>query len=294
MSVRLGVLLWLWLSLYPAPAAAVPLWSVSGTAASEPGEVLLLGSVHLLRAEDLPLPEAIAMAYGRAERVVMELHPDELSQDAAQAAFTRLGVMNGERSTRALLSEEEWRTAEQLASAAGVSLRSVGRLEPWFAALALYNGRLAAAGYDAALGVDQQVADWARRDNRPTAGLETLEEQLLLFKELDADAQRRLLMNTLEELATVAADTAGLVATWREGDMAALEAQLERDFAGYEPVRERLVEGRNRAWVAEIEALLEEPGTSLVVVGALHLVGPEGLPALLESRGHVVRRTEGR
>jgi uncharacterized protein len=292
MNVRLGLLLGL--TLCSAPAAAVPLWSVSGAAASEPGEVLLLGSVHLLRAEDLPLPEAIAKAYERAERVVMELHPDELSGDAAQDAFTRLGVVNGERSTRALLSEEEWQAAEKLASAAGVNLRSVGRLEPWFAALALYNDRLAAAGYDAALGVDQQVADWARRDNRPTAGLETLEEQLLLFKELDADAQRRLLMNTLEELATVATDTAELVATWREGDMVALEAQLERDFAGYEPVRERLVEGRNRAWLAEIEALLNEPGTSLVVVGALHLVGPEGLPALLESRGHVVRRTEGR
>ena len=284
---RLGLLL-LWLCA--VPAGAVPLWSVSSATADGSGELLLLGSVHLLRPEDQPLPKAIACAYERAERIVMELHPEALSESAAQAVFERIGIRDEERSTRALLGEEEWQEAEALAQAAGVSLRSVDRLEPWFAALALYNARLAAAGYDAALGVDQQLANWAHRDGRPTAGLESLEEQLLLFKELDLEAQRELFMTTLQELGTVAADTALLVAAWRVGDTAVLEAQLERDFAGYEPVRERLVEGRNRAWLADIEALLDEPGVSLVVVGALHLVGPEGLPALLESRGHQVRR----
>jgi uncharacterized protein len=98
------------------------------------------------------------------------------------------------------------------------------------------------------------------------------------------------LMKTLAELAVIGAQAVRLVETWREADLGALERQLELDFAGFEALRDRIVTDRNRAWLPEVEALLAQEGTSLVVVGALHLVGNAGLPALLEERGHQVAR----
>ena len=281
MSIR-GWLL-LALLLLAGPAAAVPLWSVESEHGA--GEVILLGSVHLLRAADLPLPDAVHVAYERADRLVMELDPRELAPGASQAALQRIGIMSPGGSAAELLSAEEWRLAETLADEAGVDLQSVAALEPWFGAVVLYTSALVAAGYDPSLGVDQQVAGWAVRDAKPVAGLETLDEQLLLFKRLSAPTQREMLLKTLEELVAMEADTATLVAQWREGDLAALARRLETDFRNYEELRASIVVDRNRNWLPAVEALLEAGGTSLVVVGTLHLVGPEGLPALLAARG---------
>lgn len=290
--VMARLLLLLLAAAWAGPLAAVPLWSVQGDAGE--AEVLLLGSVHLLRAADQPLPPAIHKAYSRAERVVLELAPEALTPEAYQRALARVGVMTPDRTVAAVLSPAERAEAERLAEAAGLALAPVAGLEPWFAALALYAAALSATGYDPALGVDQQVADWARRDRLPTGGLETLEQQLLLFKDLDLPTQQTLLFKTLEELPHIGADTEALIGTWRRGDVEALAARLEEDFAGYEALRDRIVADRNRDWLPQVEALLAEPGTSLVVVGALHLVGPEGLPALLEARGWRLRRIEAR
>lgn len=280
----LGFACALWLGV--APVGAVPLWSVQG----DHGTVWLLGSVHMLRAEDQPLPAPVHEVYGRAERVLMELDPAELEPTAAQAALQRVGVMSPGRSAAELLAPEEWRRAEMLAAESGLDLQTVAGLEAWFAALVLYNGALADAGFDAALGVDQQLADWAARDGMPIGGLETIDEQLALFKELAPEIQRQLLLKTLEDLASIDTDTAALVATWRAADVAALERMLEDDFREFEVLRTRIVTERNLAWLPAIEALLREPDTSLVVVGSLHLVGPEGLPALLKARGYRVIR----
>lgn len=281
MSLRFAVLLLL--ALFAAPLAAVPLWSVES--ADGTGTVLLLGSVHLLRAEDQPLPATVFAAYERAERLVMELDPAELEPGASQAALQRVGIMSPGGSTAEVLTAEEWRRAEILATEAGIDLQAVAMLEPWFAALALYAGGLAASGYDPALGVDQQVANWATRDARPVRGLETLDEQLLLFKRLEVGTQREMLLKTLEELVAIEDDTARLIAQWRNGDLAALAGRLETDFRDYEDLRASILTRRNHAWLPAIKALLDAGGTSLVVVGALHLVGPEGLPELLEAMG---------
>jgi uncharacterized protein len=274
------------LALFAPPLAAVPLWSV--TDASGESTVLLLGSVHLLRPEDQPLPEAVHDAYRRAGRVVMELHPEALAPEAAQAALARIGIQSPGNSALEVLGPE-WPRAEAQAAEAGLMLEAVAMFEPWFAALALYNGVLAASGFDPALGVDQQVASWVARDDKPVAGLETLDEQLRLFKTLPPELQRDMLLKTIEELPTMGADSVALVGHWRDGDVAALAARLEADFREHPELRMQIVGRRNHAWMSAIEPLFEGGGTSLVVVGALHLVGPEGLPALLEQRGYVVR-----
>lgn len=274
--------------LLAGPLAAAPTWTVERDGA--PGKVLLLGSVHMLQPADLPLPGEVQAAYARAGRVVLELAPQDLSPEAAQAALQRIGVTAPGRSSRELLGEEDWRRAEGMAETAGVRAEAVAPLEPWFAALVIYTGKLAGAGFDAALGVDRQVIEWSLRDGLPASGLETLEEQLMLFKGLDDEMQREILLKTLEESGTLPAETAALIAAWREGDIGALAATLEQDFQHHAMLRDRLVGDRNRRWLPEVAALLDEPGTSLVVVGALHLVGPEGLPALLEEAGFGVRR----
>jgi uncharacterized protein len=284
--MTLRALLLLACGLFAGPLAAVPLWSVEH--AESGARVLLLGSVHLLRAEDQPLPEAVHAAYRQAARVLMELDPAELAPAASAAALGRVGITSPGGSLAESLDAADWEHARALAKAADADLEAVAGVEPWFAAIVLYAGFLAQAGYEPALGVDSQVGDWAARDGKPVAGLETLDEQLLLFKRLTADTQRALFLKTLAELATLPDDTGALVAEWRAGDIAALAGRLETEFGDFPELRAALVTRRNRAWLPAVEALLSAGETGLVVVGALHLVGPEGLPALLEQAGYRV------
>lgn len=290
MSARPARLALLLLVLAAGPLAATPAWRV--TAPEGPGEVLLLGSVHMLKASDQPLPDSIDQAYARADRMLLELHPGDLNPAAAQQVLTRIGVAAPGRTARELLGEAAWAgTAEQL-QAAGFSAQALAGLEPWFGAINLYAAALGAAGYQPALGIDQQLGDRAVRDGLPVAGLETLEEQMRLFKALDERTQLALFAKTLDELDTAGADTALLVAQWRAGDTTALARRLEEDFSGYPALREQVVEERNRRWAPRIAGLLQDEGVSLVVVGALHLVGPEGVPELLRARGLQVERLD--
>ena len=75
------------------------------------GEVLLLGSVHMLRARDYPLAEAIEAAYERADRVVLELDLGTLDPVQMQLSLRRLGMAKQEDSLESLMGPESWREA---------------------------------------------------------------------------------------------------------------------------------------------------------------------------------------
>ena len=281
---RLLALLLLW----PAAVAAdgVPLWIVEADA----GAVYILGSVHLLKPSDYPLPGAVGRAYDESDQLIMELDLDDLDVGAVTTEMLALGASGDGPRARDVMGEEAWARAREGALRYGLDLEILGDAEPWLVALMVYNLALAQAGYDASLGVDQHLAQRAIGDGKPIEGLETLAEQLALFDGLDTGVQRQMLEQTLDELGGLADDAEGLVDAWRAGDLAALEAAFAQDFAAYPDLERRIVTDRNRSWLASLEARLALPGTALVVVGALHTVGPEGLPALLEARGYRVDR----
>jgi uncharacterized protein YbaP (TraB family) len=55
---------------------------------------------------------------------------------------------------------------------------------------------------------------------------------------------------------------------------------------------EALLKRRNQAWAQALVAEMDRPGVELVAVGALHMAGEDGLPALMAARGFQVRRVQ--
>jgi hypothetical protein len=81
-----------------------------------------------------------------------------------------------------------------------------------------------------------------------------------------------------------------MLAAWQNGDTRALARLLDEDFRDYPGLDDKLIYERNERWADKVSAMLGVGDDVLLVVGALHLVGPRGLPRLLERRGYRVRR----
>jgi uncharacterized protein len=273
-------------SLADDAAHPVTLWRVAGTSNS----VFLLGSIHLLRAEDHPLPGAIDDAYAEAEVVVMELDMDDIDPLYTQAAFNRAGVIADGTTLRELMGETHYRDAELAADAIDIPLDMLDRSEPWLAAMTVELMLLYRIGFDPMLGVEMTMTARATADGKPIEGLETVDEQLAFLDELPIAAQREMLLQTLLEGADLEMSIDTLIEAWRNGDTATLERELLSGIEDQDELHEALIVQRNRRWASTIGSWLDDEQDYLVVVGALHLVGENGVPALLDHAGFEIQQ----
>ena len=279
------------LFLFPALALAesghpLSLWLAEG----ESNKVYLLGSVHLLREQDHPLPDAIDLAYQDAETIFMEIDMDDLDAVAMQAAVTRLGILKDGRTLRDLMGEELYAQAETAAAAIDIPLGLLLQSEPWLAAITVQQMALARIGFDPQYGVEMFFSSRAAADGKTILGFETFEEQLTFLDSLSIGAQRELLLQTLSESRDIERLMDDVIEAWRVGDTDYLETTILADFRQYPELHEKIVEERNRRWVERIDELLDHEEDYLVIVGALHLVGEEGVPELLADRGVEIRQ----
>jgi len=256
-------------------------WQVAGKTNS----VYLLGSIHLLREQDYPLPTVVDDVYDDAEVIVMELDMDDMDPVYAQAAFNRAGVMTDGTTLRDLMGEDAYAQAAAAAAELDIPLEMLAQSEPWLAAITVELMALYRIGFNPALGVEMVMTQRAVADGKPIEGLETIDEQLSFLDGLPIEAQRDMLLQTLAEAAAMDELVDEMVRAWHHGDTEALENGLLSSIQEHAEFNEVLIDGRNRRWAATIADWLDDEQDYLIVVGALHLVGPKGVPALLEDRG---------
>jgi uncharacterized protein YbaP (TraB family) len=273
-----------------AGAAADPaVWHVAGP---QGAELWLLGSIHVLRKEDYPLPDNVDRLFERADAIVMELDLDDA--DIAEQRRTLLSTAVLPRGTvlRDVLPPGTYATAERRTRALGIDLMLLENFEPWFVAITLLDQSLQAHGYRSQLGVEQYLVGKARAAGKPIVGLESPAEQLAIFDQLPPATQSDLLEQSLNEIAVAGERIGHVTAAWRDGDLDELGAELLAEFDQVPGLYEDVVAERNGNWIAPLEALLAGEHKVLVVVGALHLAGDDSVVAKLRQRGHDVRRID--
>jgi uncharacterized protein YbaP (TraB family) len=276
------------LAAAPAWAAAGPaVWHVQGAGG---GEIWLLGSMHVLRASDHPLPPLVDELHERADVVVMELDLDDLDYVAEQSTVFGAAVLPPGTVLRDVVDEEVYRLTEVRARTLGIELRLLESLEPWVVAITMLDLGMRRIGFQAELGLEQYLVGKSRASGKEIIGLESLETQIGVFDRLSSRAQQALLEQTLRELDSAGTTMDDLATAWREGRLELLSEQLMGDFEQFPGLYETLVIDRNEHWLGELERMLTDGRRYLVVVGALHLVGRDSVIELLEARGHDVTR----
>lgn len=257
------------------------LWVAHG----EQNTVYLLGSIHLLRPEDHPLPSAIDLVYDEVDVIVMELDLDDLDFVDVMATFRELGVLDSETRLRDLLGDELHAQATAAAEATEIPLDLLQDSEPWLAAITVQELLTMRVGFDGSLGVEQYLGDKAGADGKPILGLESLAEQLSFLDGLPLAAQNQWLVHSLVDGLRIEMLVDQLVQAWRVGDTDFLERELIHEAKMSPALHDALLLQRNRNWIDKIVDYLDDDEDYLVVVGAAHLVGDDGLVDLLAERG---------
>ena len=261
-------------------------WKATGKG----GTIYLMGSIHVMSESFYPLDPALEAAFKDSDLLVEEVDLAEMMDPTAQLAILSRGMLPSSQSLDKILSPATMALVRKATGDMGSAGGPLMQFKPWMLAIALQGMELMKAGFDPALGLDQHFYDAAKAGGRAVQGLETVEFQISRFDGMTMEQQDRMLSETLKELATETAAVGKLGDAWKAGDVASIERIALADLKSDPVMYQRLLVERNRNWMPKIEVLFARPGRALVVVGAAHLVGPDGLLAMLKAKGYTVEQ----
>ncbi len=262
-----------------AQADAPALWRVDGPK----GRVFLFGSFHLLPADVKWRTPAVENALNEAEVVVFETDfAGAQDPQASQALIARYGLLPPGQTLPSVLPGTE---LERAATDLRIPPPSLAPLRPWLAALTLGVQFAISQGFDPNKGVEQQVITWAKASRKSLTSLETNESQLRVFADLTREQEIALLTVTLRQVREMPKMLGDMLVAYRKGDLAALERALNVGLDDFPVLRKRILKDRHEKWLPQIERMIADGRTYMIVVGAAHLVGPDSVIAMLRARG---------
>jgi len=270
----------------PAARPQTCLWSID----SGGSRVYLLGAVHFLRHSDYPLPDPMEAAYRRSRKIFFETDIDGMTDPALQARMMQMGTYPEGADVFERLRPDTRKLLEQKIGELGIPPAAIARLRPWTLAVTLAALELKRLGFEEDAGVDLHFYRKAKADGKAIGFLESNLFQVELLAGLDAAVQDAYLQQTLKDFEELEGLAPEMVALWRSGHQRRLHALMITNFAEHPDLRERFLARRNRSWAAQISDLVGRQEDILVVVGALHLVGPDSVVDLLERQGHRIRQ----
>jgi uncharacterized protein len=262
------------------------LWKVD----SDQNSLYILGSIHLLNKEAYPLKQSIENAFEQTNKLILEFDLRSADSDRIQQLMLQKGASTDGTVLHQQVSKDTYENVVMRAKELGVDIRLLNSFKPWIVATTMAAVKLQKLGFDAKLGIDRYFADRAIRSNKPIGGLETAEFQLGLLDQFSAKEQELLLRQSMNEMDHLERNVAEIVRAWKSGDVGSLEKHLLAGMRDYPEIHQKLIEDRNRRWLPQIEGLLSQGENALIVVGAAHLVGTNGVIQLLESRGYRVEQ----
>lgn len=286
-------------AVHASPSSSPPtplLWKVSDADNS----VYLLGSFHLLKADDYPLSKDVDSALADAKSVMFEIPPADIASPTlavqmGQAALRKDGSQLDSELGPALSRKLGiWLAANDATlQKTGIPPQMLQLFEPWFVGLTISIVEMTDRGLDPKLGLDLHLAKQAKAEGKSTAGLETGTQQIAFLDSMDHDEQLQFLDEALGESSQGRKELDKLHDAWRAGDAATLWSGMAVDMKRHYPkLYQHLNVERNDAWLPKIEQRLKAPGhdDTLVVVGALHLLGSDGVVEKLRAKGYKVER----
>lgn len=267
--------------------AAPAMWLVKDA----DSEIYLFGSMHVLQPGLKWRTPAYEAAWRRADTVWFEA--DMVSEaPGVRRLIERYGV-DRERTLSQKLLPTEVAALGPLLARQRMDLAKVDHLRPWVTALTLSVTPMLDRGYKADTGVDTAVAKATHASPKRLRTFESLERQAQMFAAMPEPVELQYLADVIRER-TTPSPAAPMQKAWMDGDLAALGEGLIGVMKTTRPqFYDLFLKDRNHAWAEALGAeMVGGRGVQLVNVGALHMLGDDGLPALMRAKGYSVTRIQ--
>jgi len=261
-----------------------PIWVVSDA----DSEITLYPTLHILPPETEWKSEELTRRIGEAEEVWFEILPGSENDPALQQAMISLGMTPGS-SLSEKLSEEEIAALKTAVAPLGMPFEVVDQMRPWVVSTFVTVGALVDKGFDPNAGVEKQLEPLTK--SKKIRALETAEGQMRMLASMPEETQLEMLRQSLLEMDEGIEVLKELVGDWAVGDVEDMEDELLDEMKREMPeAYNTLFTARNKNWADQIEEEMKGSGTDFIAVGAGHLVGEDGVPAMLRARGYTVNR----
>ena len=266
-------------------AAEPALWVAKGPHAT----VYLFGTIHALDKNHPWHSAKINTAIQQSQSLWLEV-PNVDDAASMQPLIMQLGLDMAHPLSTKLTPDQMAKLNKAAAGLPGGS-GMLDMMKPWLAGMMLSLAPVMQAGYDPNTGVELELKPEFTKADKPVKGFETMEQQIHYFADMSDKAQLDFLVSELDDADSAVDKFKELVAAWYSGDIAKLDALNNADFRDkYPDLFQLLVVKRNQNFVTQIQDLLKGDSITFVAVGAGHLVGKDGVPAMLEKQGYKVTR----
>ncbi|KKO44165.1 polysaccharide biosynthesis protein GumN [Arsukibacterium ikkense] len=264
------------------------LWAASVWKVSKDGQhFYLAGTVHVLSKSDYPLPTAYDTAFNASSHLLFETDLNVLTSPAGLTKMMLQNTYTDGKTLEQVLSAGVYQQLKAYATERNMPIAAISRFKPGFATMMLAMVEMKRIGA-AETGVDLHYMQLGQQQGKGIAGLETMDEHLAVLdgmNQLDPDLT---ISSTLNDMHKVESQLADMKQAWRSGDTAKLEQLFIGDLKQIPQLYEILLVNRNHAWMEQLKALSSEQHVTMVLVGALHLAGDDGLLKLLQQQGYLL------
>lgn len=271
-----------------AKSASPAMWKV----ADRDTTVYLFGTIHLLPKGTQWRSAAFDKAAASADTLVVETVIDDSNPAATMGELFKLAVSPNLPPIVERVPAEKRPALEAAIAKTGVPAAAFNQLETWAVGFMLLGAQFKDLGLDPGSGVETALKKQFEDGGKKIGQLETNAEQFGFFDTLSEKAQRKFLVEVLEDPSSMKSQFGTMLAAWTRGDVKAIADSFNEDLADGDELKEALLDRRNANWAKWVKGRLDQPGTVLLAVGAGHLAGEDSVLAMLEKQGVKVTRVQ--
>ncbi|HCM05637.1 MAG TPA: TraB/GumN family protein [Oceanospirillales bacterium] len=266
--------------------AETSIWQVS----NGKNTLYLGGTFHMLKPSDYPLPREFENVYKKVNWLVFETDMDQLSSPEFQQKFLASMTLPTGQILADHLSAEAYAELIRYAANNQMDTAQLQRFKPQMIALIITLEELKKYGLTAE-GVDNYFGNKAKADSKMVTKLESIDDQIRYISTMGANNESGLILQTIEDMEELPEVLNAMTTAWRSGDDNGLfENGIKPMLEDYPKIYQSLLVERNNNWMGKIEKLLAHPEEKFILVGALHLIGQDGLLQQLKNRGYQVQQ----
>jgi len=261
------------------------LWEISGNGLKSSS--YLFGTIHLIGKEDFFFPKSLEDKIKLSERATFEIDMDDMSSMESMLKIIGKAFMKDGLTLKDLVTEKEYLAIENHFKDKGLPLQFLDRMKPMllatFASLDMGNG-----GMEDSKSYEMEIFAKFNEQNKPSEGLETIDDQLALFDSIPYKAQAQMLVESIKSSNKENEEYKMMIDLYKKQDIETLaKVTVDEKDGGIGGYSDLFLYKRNKNWIPHIARMMNEKPT-FFAVGAGHLGGPKGVIQLLKKAGYKV------